>query len=45
MKITATTSITLQVGASSLTMKSDGTIMLSGNVVDIEGKTIINLNK
>ncbi len=45
VKITATTSITLQVGASSLTMKSDGTITLSGNVVDIEGKSIINLNK
>ena len=45
VKIKAFTSITLEVGASSLTMKSDGTIMLSGNVVDIEGKTIINLNK
>ena len=45
VKISAATSITLQVGASSLTMKSDGTITLSGNIVDVEGKTIINLNK
>jgi type VI secretion system secreted protein VgrG len=45
VKISAATSITLQVGASSLTMKSDGSITLSGNIVDVEGKTIINLNK
>jgi type VI secretion system secreted protein VgrG len=45
VKISAATSITLQVGASSMTMKSDGTITLSGNIVDVEGKTIINLNK
>ena len=45
VKISAATSITLQVGASSLTMKADGTITLSGNIVDVEGKTIINLNK
>ena len=45
VKIKAATSITLEVGASKLIMKSDGTITLSGNVVDVEGKTIINLNK
>ena len=45
VKISAATSITLQVGQSSLVMKSDGTITLSGNVVDVEGKTLINLNK
>jgi type VI secretion system secreted protein VgrG len=45
VKINAATSITLEVGASKLVMKSDGTITLSGNVVDVEGKTIINLNK
>ncbi|MFJ3468107.1 type VI secretion system tip protein TssI/VgrG [Pseudomonas sp. NPDC090201] len=45
VKIKAATSITLEVGASKLIMKADGTITLSGNVVDVEGKTIINLNK
>jgi type VI secretion system secreted protein VgrG len=45
VKIKAATSITLEVGASKLIMNSDGTITLSGNVVDVEGKTIINLNK
>ncbi|SEQ23381.1 type VI secretion system secreted protein VgrG [Pseudomonas sp. NFACC02] len=45
VKIKAATSITLEVGASKLVMKSDGTITLSGNVVDVEGRTIINLNK
>ncbi|TDV58964.1 type VI secretion system tip protein VgrG [Pseudomonas sp. LP_7_YM] len=45
VKIKAATSITLEVGASKLIMESDGTITLSGNVVDVEGTTIINLNK
>ena len=45
VKIKAATSITLEVGASTLKMNSDGTITLSGVVVDVEGKTIINLNK
>jgi type VI secretion system secreted protein VgrG len=45
VKITAATSITLEVGSSKLVMKQDGTITLSGIVVDVEGKTIINLNK
>jgi type VI secretion system secreted protein VgrG len=45
VKIKAATSITLEVGASKLVMNQDGTITLSGIVVDVEGKTIINLNK
>ncbi|RAU45525.1 MULTISPECIES: type VI secretion system tip protein VgrG [unclassified Pseudomonas] len=45
VKIKAATSITLEVGASKLIMNSDGTITLSGKVVDVEGSTIINLNK
>ncbi|KJZ43076.1 MULTISPECIES: type VI secretion system tip protein VgrG [Pseudomonas] len=45
VKIKAATSITLEVGASKLVMNKDGTITLSGIVVDVEGKTVINLNK
>lgn len=45
VKIKAATAITLEVGKSKLVMNQDGTITLSGIVVDVEGSTIINLNK
>ena len=45
VKIKAATSITLEVGASKLVMNHDGTITLAGIAVDVEGTTIINLNK
>lgn len=45
VKIKAATSITLEVGASKLVMHQDGTINLTGIVVDVEGTTLINLNK
>jgi type VI secretion system secreted protein VgrG len=45
VKIKAATSITLEVGSSKLVMNSDGTITLSGIEVNVEGKSIINLNK
>ncbi|MBF7142694.1 MULTISPECIES: type VI secretion system tip protein VgrG [Pseudomonas] len=45
VQIKSATSITLEVGASKLKMNADGTITLSGIVVDVEGQTIINLNK
>ncbi|MGZ9708610.1 type VI secretion system Vgr family protein [Pseudomonas sp. GNP013] len=44
VKITSATSITLEVGASKLVMKSDGTITLSGVTIDALGSTKINLN-
>ncbi|NWC93007.1 MULTISPECIES: type VI secretion system tip protein TssI/VgrG [unclassified Pseudomonas] len=44
VKISAATSITLEVGASKLVMKSDGTITLSGVNIDVVGSTKINLN-
>lgn len=42
--ISAATSITLEVGASSLVMNADGTIRLAGVVVDVAGSAVINLN-
>jgi len=45
VQIKSATSITLEVGASKLKMNADGTITLSGIVVDVEGQTLINLNK
>ncbi|KPC09545.1 ImpA family type VI secretion-associated protein [Pseudomonas amygdali pv. lachrymans] len=45
MKIKAATSITLEVGSSKLVMNKDGTITLSGIMVNVEGTTKINLNK
>ena len=44
VKINAATSITLEVGASKLVMKADGTITLSGVTVDVTGSTKVNLN-
>jgi YD repeat-containing protein len=44
VKINAATSITLEVGASKLVMKADGTITLSGVNIDVIGSTKINLN-
>jgi type VI secretion system secreted protein VgrG len=43
IKITATTQILLQVGDSSLLMKSDGTIELSGKSIKISGKIDVNV--
>ncbi|CAM3518685.1 type IV secretion protein Rhs [Pseudomonas floridensis] len=45
VKIKAATSITLEVGSSKLVMSKDGTIIISGVTVNVEGTTIINLNK
>lgn len=45
IKIKSASSITLETGSSKLILKQDGTIRLSGIVVDIEGTTIINLNE
>ncbi|EKG30220.1 type VI secretion system tip protein TssI/VgrG [Pseudomonas avellanae] len=45
VKIKAATSITLEVGSSKLVMNKDGTITLSGIMVNVEGTTKINLNK
>jgi type VI secretion system secreted protein VgrG len=45
VKIKAATSITLEVGSSKLVMNSDGTITLSGIEVNVDGSTMINLNK
>ncbi|MEE4959308.1 type VI secretion system tip protein TssI/VgrG [Pseudomonas alliivorans] len=45
VKIKAATSITLEVGSSKLVMSKDGTITISGVTVNVEGTTIINLNK
>ncbi|EJN38068.1 Rhs element Vgr protein [Pseudomonas sp. GM84] len=45
IKLTAAQSITLEVGQSKLVMNQDGTIKLCGVVVDVNGSTIINLNK
>jgi type VI secretion system secreted protein VgrG len=44
VKISAATSITLEVGASKLVMKADGTITLSGVNIEVIGSTKINLN-
>lgn len=45
INLSAAQSITLEVGKSKLVMNQDGTIKLSGVVVDVDGSTIINLNK
>jgi type VI secretion system secreted protein VgrG len=45
VKIKSAESITLEVGASKLVMNKDGTIILSGITVNVEGTTKINLNK
>ncbi|MEE4093001.1 type VI secretion system tip protein TssI/VgrG [Pseudomonas viridiflava] len=45
IKIRSASSITLEAGSSKLILKQDGTILLSGVVVDVEGTTIINLNE
>ncbi|MGJ7549084.1 type VI secretion system tip protein TssI/VgrG [Pseudomonas alloputida] len=45
VKIKAATSITLEVGSSKLVMNSNGTITISGIIVDVAGSTVINLNK
>ncbi|WP_122432021.1 type VI secretion system tip protein TssI/VgrG [Pseudomonas viridiflava] len=45
IKISSASSITLEAGSSKLILKQDGTILLSGVVVDVEGTTIINLNE
>jgi type VI secretion system secreted protein VgrG len=45
MKFTAAQSITLEVGASRLTLNANGTIELEGSEVDVVGHSIINLNK
>lgn len=45
IKIRSASSITLEAGFSKLILKQDGTILLSGVVVDVEGSTIINLNE
>jgi type VI secretion system secreted protein VgrG len=45
VRISAATSITLEVGSSRLEMKADGKIILSGVEVDLAGSSLINLNK
>ena len=43
--LTASTDITLQVGASKIVMKSDGTITIQGVHIDVIGSSRIDLNK
>ncbi|WDY55722.1 type VI secretion system tip protein TssI/VgrG [Pseudomonas sp. PSKL.D1] len=45
LNLKAAQTLTLEVGKSKLVMNQDGTITLSGVVVDVDGSTIINLNK
>ncbi|MBO0096256.1 hypothetical protein, partial [Listeria monocytogenes] len=43
--LTANTDITLQVGASKIELRADGTIIIQGKIVDITGSERIDLNK
>jgi len=43
--LTANTDITLQVGASKIELRADGTITIQGKYVDIIGSDRIDLNK